>query len=126
MILRFLKQCRQGCCAVIFISVLFGACSPRLDIVPPVAPPLSRSVLGYGVINVSYTGVMDEPSRNSVTLGYVREKSIVTVLERRIIREGDVLRYWMLIEGNYRGWLPEQVLDVYDNLEKAQTAAASE
>jgi len=125
MILRFWKQCRQGWGVVFIISVFCGACSPRLDIIPPTAPPLSRSVLGYGVISVSYTGVMDEPSKSSVTLGYVREKSIVTVLERRIIREGDVLQYWILIEGNYRGWLPEQVLDVYDNLEKAQTAAAS-
>jgi hypothetical protein len=67
---------------------------------------------------------MDEPRKNGVTLGYVREKTIVTVLERRIIREEDTLQYWMLIEGNYRGWLPEQVLVIYDNLEKAQTAAA--
>jgi len=125
MILRFWKQSRQGWRIILFISVFCSACSPRLDINPPTAQPLSRAVLGYGVINVSYTGVMDEPSKNSVTLGYVREKSIVTVLERRIIREGDALQYWMLIEGNYRGWLPEQVLDVYDNLEKAQTAAAS-
>jgi len=125
MILKFWKQCRQGWGAVVFISILCGACSPKLDINPPTAQPLSRSVLGYGVINVSYTGVMDEPSKNSVTLGYVRENSIVTVLERRIIREGDTLQYWMYIEGNYRGWLPEQVLDVYDNPEKAQTAAAS-
>jgi hypothetical protein len=67
---------------------------------------------------------MDEPSKSSVTLGYVREKTIVTVLERRIIRVEDTLQNWVLIEGNYRGWLPEQVLVVYDNLEKAQTAAA--
>jgi hypothetical protein len=68
---------------------------------------------------------MDEPSKSGVTLGYVREKTIVTVLERRIIREADTLQNWVFIEGNYRGWLPEQVLIVYDNLEKAQTAAAS-
>ncbi|MDR2700921.1 MAG: hypothetical protein LBB72_00655 [Spirochaetaceae bacterium] len=125
MILRFRRLCRQGWGAVFVISVFCSACSPKLDITPPTAPPLSRTVLGYGVISVSYTGVMDEPSKSSVTLGYVREKTIVTVLERRIIREEDTLEYWMLIEGNYRGWLPGQVLDVYDNLEKAQTAATS-
>jgi hypothetical protein len=86
--------------------------------------PLSRDVLGYGVITASYTRVLDEPSNNGVALGYVRERTILKVLERRLIRGGDNNGYWVLTEGNYQGWLPESVITIYDNQGKAQTAAA--
>jgi len=112
----------QGLAAVF---ILLGGCSPKADITPPAAPPLSRSVLGYAVVNASYTQVMDEPSNDGVTLGYVRESTILTVLERRLIREGETQQYWVLTEGTYYGWLPEQALVVYDTKEKAQTAASS-
>jgi len=122
MILRFMKLYSQGF-AVLALSLLCAACSPKVEITPPAAPPLSRPVLGYGVVSVSYTQVMDEPSKGGVTLGYVREKTILIVLERRLIKEEDTQQYWMLTEGTYRGWLPESALIVYDNPEKAQTAA---
>ena len=109
---------------LLFLLVLgIIGCSPKAAVKPPITPVLSRPALGYGVIAVSYTRVMSEPGANGVTLGFVREKTIVTVLERRIIKEGEVQEYWVLIEGNYRGWLPEPVMKLYDNKEKAQTAA---
>ncbi|MDR2210444.1 MAG: hypothetical protein LBO65_03120 [Spirochaetaceae bacterium] len=107
------------------LFVLLWACSPRVEILPPSTPPLSRTVLGYGVVTVSYTRVFDEPSNNGVVLGYVRERTVLTILERRLIREGDSLNYWVLTGGNYRGWLPESVLELYDNEGKAATAASS-
>jgi hypothetical protein len=115
----------QGLAAFFFLAALFGGCSPKPNITPPSAAPLSRTVLGYAVVNASYCQVMDEPSKDGVTLGYVRESTILTVLERRLIRQEDAKQYWVLTEGTYYGWLPEQSLVVYDTREKAQTAAAS-
>jgi hypothetical protein len=80
-------------------------------------------VLGYGVVITSYTQVLTEPSHDGVSLGYVREKTILTILERRLIKEGETQQYWVLTEGIYRGWLPESVIKLYDNESKAQTAA---
>jgi hypothetical protein len=31
----------------------------------------------------------------------------------------------VLVEGTFQGWLPESVIDIYDNEGKAATAAAS-
>ena len=111
---------------IILIILLFGipACSPKEDIAPPVTPVLSRDIIGYGVVTVSYTKVFNEPGNDGVSLGFVREKTIVTVLERRLVKEGGAQEYWVLTEGNYRGWLPESVIKLYDNEGKAQTAAS--
>ena len=99
-------------------------CSPKAEIDPPLTTPLSRSVLGYGVVTASYTRVMNEPGTGGVSLGYVRENTILTVLERKLIKEGELLQYWVLTDGNYRGWLPESVIKVYDTIGKARTASA--
>jgi hypothetical protein len=115
----------QGLAAVFCLAALFGGCTPKRDIALPAVPPLSRSVLGYAVVNASYCQVMDEPSKDGVTLGYVRESTILTVLERRLIKDEETLQYWVLTEGTYYGWLPQESLVVYDTQEKAQTAASS-
>ena len=99
-------------------------CVPKKEIEPPVTPPLSRPVLGYGVVTVSYTRVFNEPNNNGVSLGFVREKTILTILERRLIKEGETQQYWILTEGNYKGWVPESVIKLYDTKAKAQTAAS--
>ncbi|MCL1928708.1 MAG: hypothetical protein FWG07_07965 [Treponema sp.] len=119
MIHRYLK-------IIILLFWVFGipGCSPKADIQPPVKTPLSRSILGYGVVNVSYTRIYNEPGNDGVSFGYVREKTIVTVLERRLVKDGESQQFWVLIEGNYRGWLPESVIKFYDNEGKAQTAAS--
>ncbi|MDR2313490.1 MAG: hypothetical protein LBE02_03060 [Spirochaetaceae bacterium] len=107
------------------LCVLLWGCSPRIEIIPPSDPPLSRTVLGYGVVTASYTRILDEPNNKGVALGYVRERTILTVLERRLVREGESLSYWVLTEGDYWGWLPESVVDLYDSKGKAATAASS-
>jgi hypothetical protein len=94
-------------------------------ILPPPTPPLSRSVIGYGVISVSYTHVVSEPSPSGFSLGYLRKSSIVEVLERRSVNNGGVTESWVLVGDSFRGWLKEDVIHVYDSEAKARTAAES-
>jgi len=108
----------------LFFTFVIAGCSQKKDIDPPVTPPLSRDILGYGVVTSSYSQILNEPSNDGVSLGFIREKSIVAVLERRLIKEGEEMQYWVLVEGNYRGWLPESVIKLYDNEGKAHTAAS--
>jgi hypothetical protein len=83
-------------------------------------------VVGYGVINVSYTHVVDQPSANAVSLGYLRQGSIVRIMERRSIADSHgVAESWVFVDGNYRGWLQEAVVNVYDNEAQAKTAGES-
>jgi hypothetical protein len=123
MILGADKPSRQGRVFLFILIFLCWGCSPKLTIIPPAASPLSRDILGYGVVTASYIRVLDEPNAGGVVLGYVREKTILKVLERRLIKEGDTFAGWILIDGSYRGWLPESALVIYDNEGKAETAA---
>ncbi|MDR2049425.1 MAG: hypothetical protein LBP69_08205 [Treponema sp.] len=102
-----------------------SACSPgeRSIADPPSSPPLSRPVIGYGVVNVSYTRIMNEPGPDGVSLGYVRERTVLTILERRLVQNGETPEHWLRVESGYFGWLPEKVVDIYDTGEKAATAA---
>lgn len=131
MILGTIFWCRQGghfpaLNAALLLVLLVGlcGCAPKAGVAPPVDAPLSRTVLGYGVVRSSYTQVMNEPDRGGVSLGIVREKTVIPVLERRVIKQGGVPEYWVLVDGTYRGWLPESVITLYDNEGKAQTAAS--
>jgi hypothetical protein len=108
----------------LFFFVL-SACFPGERSIPnpPPTPPLSRPVIGYGVVNVSYTRIMKEPNRDGVSLGYVREKTVLRILERRLIENGERAEYWVRVERDYPGWLPETVVNIYDTEEKADTAS---
>jgi hypothetical protein len=75
------------------------------------------------VIGVSYVHVMDEPDSGGVALGYLRSGSIVQVLERRMVNRGGDTESWVLVEGNYRGWLREGTMQIFENRAKAETAA---
>ena len=125
MIIRSSGYGRQGITGIILLFLFLGiiSCTPKADIEPPIKTPLSRSVLGYGVIIVSYTRVMNEPGYDGVALGIVRENTIVTVLERHLEKKGEIQEYWVLTEGSYKGWLPESVIKLYDSEGKAKTAA---
>ncbi|MDR0376234.1 MAG: hypothetical protein LBH70_00385 [Spirochaetaceae bacterium] len=92
-------------------------------LLPPATPPLSRSVIGYGVINVSYIHVVSEPSSSGFSLGYLRKSAIVSVLERRAVNNDGVTEFWVLVGDSPRGWLREEVVQIYDNEAKARTAA---
>jgi hypothetical protein len=68
---------------------------------------------------------MDNPDMNSPSPGHLRKGSIVRVIERRSVNAGEILESWVLVEGNFRGWLKEdeQVVDIYDLKAQAGTAA---
>jgi hypothetical protein len=105
-----------------------AACTGKIDEIllrPPPTPPLTRSAIGYGVVGVSYTQVFREPAPGE-SLGYLRRGSLVRVLERRRVSGGGGEREsWILVEGNYRGWLKEEMVLIYDNEARARTAAGS-
>jgi hypothetical protein len=124
---------------IFLIGFVLGACDRKNEdilIVPPVTPPLSRQLIGYGVINVSYTHVIDDPESAGPSLGYLRRGSIVKIVERRPVIKRTVgnqenrtaegaVESWVLVEGNFRGWLTETVVDIYDNESQARTASES-
>ncbi|MDR0387644.1 MAG: hypothetical protein LBH57_06365 [Treponema sp.] len=94
-------------------------------ILPPPTSPLSRSVIGFGVISASYTHVVSEPNASGFSLGYLRKSSIVEVLERRSVNNNGVPESWVLVGDSFRGWLREDVIQVYDSEARARTAAES-
>jgi hypothetical protein len=113
------------------IVLFFVSCGQKEEIrlAPPAMPPLSRGEIGYGVVNVSYTHVANEPGGQGLSLGYLRRGSVVRILERRIPgREaGPVLpETWVRVEGRDAGapgWLPESVINVYPTEAQANTAS---
>jgi hypothetical protein len=114
--------------ALIFIPILLlGSCrrSPEeLFLVPPTTPPLSRSVIGYGVIGNSYTQVLDDPSPESVSLGYLRRGAVVEILERRMVNSRGNVEPWISVHNVYRGWIKEEGVQIY--VDEAQAITASE
>jgi hypothetical protein len=127
------RYCRQGFFFLIFMCLFLGACgrnTGEIPLIPPPTPPLSRPVIGYGVVSVSYTLVTEEPGEGALSLGYLRRGSLVKVLERRVIKHRESAEHWVLAEGTVpqgqsRGWLRESVVDIYDNEFQAKTAAES-
>jgi hypothetical protein len=114
----------------LLMVLVLNSCNRKNEdilITPPVTPPLSRQLIGYGVINVSYTHVVEAAESGAPSLGYLRRGSIVKVIERRPLVNvvaGNV-ESWVLVEGNFQGWLTESVVDIYDNESQARTAAGS-
>jgi len=110
----------------VLIMLLIISCqrnSNEIVVVPPPTHPLSRAIIGYGVVNVSYILVVSEPEKSDVSIGYLRRGSIVQVLERRSININGRVESWVLTEGLYRGWIRESVLDIYDLKAQAETAS---
>jgi hypothetical protein len=117
-----------GQSVLIVLALSLVSCFPikgtgEIVVMPPATPPLSRQSLGYAVISASYTHVVAEPNEGGLSLGYLRRGSIVEVLERRSLSRGEIAESWVFVAGAYRGWLRENVIQVYDNEERAKTAA---
>jgi hypothetical protein len=114
---------------LVFIAAFtLEACSHRVDempFTPPPIPPLTRFVIGYGVISNSYTPMQNDPTPESVSLGYLRRGSVVEVLERRIITTRGVPKAWILVNTTYRGWIREEGVQIYVNEAQAITASES-
>ncbi|MDR2619113.1 MAG: hypothetical protein LBC62_09610 [Treponema sp.] len=114
--------------------MLLGSCTgndEELPFNPPPTNPLGRAFIGYGVVNVSFTHVSEEPEQDGLSLGYLRRGSLVKILERRsVVRRGSP-EAWLFVSAAYqgvsdgviRGWLREGGVDVYDNESQARTAS---
>jgi hypothetical protein len=98
--------------------------SENTPLVPPPTAPLSRTVIGFGVVNVSYTQVNAEPADGGASQGFLRRGAQVRVIERRLVSSA-APETWVLVEGESRGWLREELLDIYDNELRARTASGA-
>ena len=119
-------------CSLLYISALTGCSrsSNESPVLPPETRPLAREFIGFGVINVSFTHLLDEPGTDGASLGYLRQGTVVRILERRRVINRGVTELWVLAEGNYqgqgnisRGWLQESVMEIFDNESRANTAS---
>ncbi|MDR0583839.1 MAG: hypothetical protein LBG57_05745 [Treponema sp.] len=106
-----------------------GRNKEETPVIPPLSSPLSRTIIGFGVINVSYTYVTAGPEEAGASSGYLRRGSLVRIIERRLVKNGGTVESWVLAEenaqGNVRGWLREELVDIYDNEGRAKTASES-
>jgi hypothetical protein len=123
------RQSRGGLLVLILGLAFPLSCersSGEAGIVPPPTDPLKGGAIGYGVVNASYTHVVDAPDPKGASLGYLRKGAVVKIIERRSVRnQGPVYTSWVYAEGSARGWLPERVVDIYDNESMAITASRS-
>ena len=121
---------------LLFLLLLLGALSgcrrgaEELPVVPPETNPLSREYIGFGVVNVSFTHLLDESGPAGSSLGYLRRGTVVRIIERRVIMNRGSEETWVFVEGNYQGqgsvssgWLAETALVIYDSESRANTAS---
>ncbi|MDR2444897.1 MAG: hypothetical protein LBD44_03030 [Spirochaetaceae bacterium] len=95
------------------------------EIVLPLTRPLSRYVIGYGVVNANYTHILDKQGDDGKSIGFLRRGAVVEILERRPVLRSDKAEIWVLASGSYKGWLKESELRVYPSRAQAQTASES-
>ena len=114
-----------------FIPLSLGGCNLKKDepkVSPPLTFPLSQSYIGYGVINVSYTRLSSGIDESGSSAGYLRQGSVVRIIERRLVKSEEKTEAWVLvesIEGNTKGWLKESLMDIYGNINQAVTVSKS-
>jgi hypothetical protein len=149
---------RSQAYGVIFLALFLSACSGKKEetpVIPPLTSPLSQSFIGYGVVNVSYTRVIANPEEDSpegpegktpegafpeetvpegtipegVASGsYLRQGSVVRIVQRRQVKNQDKLESWVQVDGASEGgagWLRESLVDIYDSEPQARTASES-
>ena len=112
---------------------IFSSCnrsSEELPLAPPVTHPLTREYIGYGVVNASFSHLLNEPGPGGVSQAFLRRGTLVRIVERRTIMNRGNSESWVLVEGNYdnpgstsRGWLEEITVEIYDNESRARTAS---
>jgi len=112
---------------IFFLSLsLFYSCGTKkeeIDIIPPVTSPLSGEYIGFGVITESFTHINADPSQDSPSIGYLRRGSRIRIVRRQIVKTHDGYISWVLMDGQYQGWLKENVMDIYKNENQAVTAS---
>jgi hypothetical protein len=112
----------------VYICLSLSACGLKKEektVSPPFTFPLSQSFIGYGVVNVSYTRVNASIEESGSSAGYLRQGSVVRVIERRLVKNEGKTEAWVLVEGTAKGWLKESLVDIYGNESQAVTAAKS-
>jgi len=57
--------------------------------------------------------------------GYLRQGSVVRIVERRLVKNEGKAEAWVLVEGTAKGWLKELLVDIYGNESQAVTASKS-
>ena len=130
--LGFLRQYSQA--IALIIALLFVSCDRSSDeapVIPPPTNPMIREFIGYGVVNASFIHVANEPLNEVNSLGYLRKRSLVKLIERRSLSNRGNVEIWVKIdaeysgapEGRIQGWLRESNLDVYENEAQAVTAS---
>jgi len=122
---------------ILFFPVLSGCrrTAEELPVLPGVTHPLARDYIGFGVVNGSFTHLLDSPGREGVSQGYLRRGTVVRIIERRSLVNRNAAESWVLVEdsseasavagSSVNGWLQESVVDVYENESRARTASKS-
>jgi len=125
MTIKIIGPYSQVCCVLILVltAVSCNLKKGEEPVIPPVSFPLSREYIGFGVINVSYTRVSENPEEEGVSPGYLRRGAVVCIHERKLIKTNDKTETWLLVEESCRGWLKESLVDVYENESQAKTAS---
>lgn len=109
------------CFAAVFTTSCFLA-DPIKSLKPPATFPLSRSVVGYVIITDSYTQLLDKVGSDAVSLGVLRQGTILPVLERRMYTINDKMEVWLQVSSKEIGWIKETVGRVFDTEAQAETA----
>jgi hypothetical protein len=113
----------------VFIPLSLGGCNLKKEekpVSPPLTFPLSQSYIGYGVINVSYTRLSSDIDESGSSAGYLRQGSVIRIIERRLVKNEEKTEVWVLVvsaEGSAKGWLKESLIDIYGNESQAVTAS---
>jgi hypothetical protein len=118
----FLPVCLLALCGAVFLPRCRRLAGEN-EIIIPVTRPLSRTVIGYGVVNANYTRILDKHGDDGKSIGFLRKGTIVEVLERRPVVTDYAAEMWVLASGGYKGWLRENELQVYQSKAQAVTAA---
>jgi len=123
------RKTRNGIPFLLLLAILsLATCAARREnvgVLPPETAPLSKELVGYGVVSVLYARLNLDPSFESPASGQARIGEIVRVHERRIVREDGGSESWLLVDGESSGWIREEMVDVYENEAQARSAAGA-
>ena len=111
---------------ILFFIVFMCECTLKKEetpVIPPVTNPLSRDYIGFGVITSSFTHINSDPADDSPSLGYLRRGSLVRIIRRQDVKTANSFQSWVLIDGEYYGWLKEEMMDIYSSESQAKTAS---
>ncbi|MFQ3547303.1 MAG: hypothetical protein SNJ56_03115, partial [Termitinemataceae bacterium] len=108
---------------IVLISTLFTGCSlfeRTVPVTPPATFQLSRQNLGYAVVQNTYTQLLDSCEASGVSLGILRQGTMLEILERRFVQTGGSIQNWIRVDNNgEKGWVREEVVLVFPRKEQA-------